>query len=97
MFRTCDLGGSCSDPEAMLSPLDEDSSGDSDRNGSTSLGQPVNDHKMLASTESEMEGKNSAAVIRSFRTFHATIYFQRSSFWRRKKAPRPLTRVHRTI
>ncbi|XP_046619150.1 WD repeat-containing protein 81 isoform X1 [Neodiprion virginianus] len=54
-LKTCDLGGSCSDAEAMLSPLDEDSSGDSDRNGSTSLGQSASDSKVLLSTDNEIE------------------------------------------
>lgn len=41
----------------MLSPLDEDSSGDSDRNGSVSTAQPASDFKVLTSTDSEIEGK----------------------------------------
>ncbi|XP_012263057.1 WD repeat-containing protein 81 [Athalia rosae] len=54
-LKSCDLSGSCSDAEAMLSPLDEDSSCDSDRNGSTSVGQPSNDNKILPMNDNEIE------------------------------------------
>lgn len=57
-LKTCDLSGSSGDGEAILSPLDEDSSVDSENNGSSTCEQPTEEcSKNIASTtvDSEVE------------------------------------------
>ncbi|XP_024940811.1 WD repeat-containing protein 81 isoform X1 [Cephus cinctus] len=54
-LKSCDLSGSCGDSDAILSPLDEDSSVDSENNIPTSSGSIVTDSRNAYSADNDVE------------------------------------------